>query len=203
MITIFIDESGDLGFSENSSKYFIISLLITKNPIKIRRCLRKFRDTIPKSKKKINELHWNSSSQTIKKKGLKKLNECEFDIQTLIVDKSTIYHKLTEKKDKLYHYLSKLIIEEAILDEKNVQIIFDKRSTNKLVRDDLSTYILNLISEQGEFIKASIKHVRSEDERGIQAVDFICGAFSAKYELDNADFVKIIQEHLKTEKCKF
>ena len=35
MITIFIDESGDLGFSAKSSKFFIISLLITKNPILI------------------------------------------------------------------------------------------------------------------------------------------------------------------------
>lgn len=165
--------------------------------------MRKIKDTISHSKKKINELHWNSSSQTIKKRGLTRLNKCDFDIRTLIVDKSTIYPKLKEKKNKLYHYLAKLIIEESIFNEQNLTIIFDKRSTNKFIRNDLSTYILNLISKQDKFIKASTHHERSEDDKGIQAIDFICGAYSAKYEQNNTYFIDIIKYHIKTEKCKF
>ena len=43
LINIYLDESGDLGFSEKSSKYFVISLLITKNHKQIDNCIKRIR----------------------------------------------------------------------------------------------------------------------------------------------------------------
>ncbi len=190
MITIFIDESGDLGFNKKSSNNFIIGLLITKNPAKIRRCIRKVLKTI---KKRPQELHWNASSNTIKKRALNRLESCDFEAKILVVNKKTIYNHLQEKKDKLYHFLAGLIIEEAQFDEKHVQVIFDKRSGNKFVQNDLSTYILNKISEQNFFIRAKVEHRLSHEERGIQAIDIICGAAFSKFEYDRSEFLEIVK----------
>jgi hypothetical protein len=37
-VKIYIDESGDLGFTERSSPYFLIAALIVHDPLAIRRC---------------------------------------------------------------------------------------------------------------------------------------------------------------------
>jgi hypothetical protein len=43
MAYIFLDESGDLGFSEGSSKYLVITLLVTDEPLKIARRMKKIK----------------------------------------------------------------------------------------------------------------------------------------------------------------
>ncbi|MEI7648428.1 MAG: DUF3800 domain-containing protein [Methanomicrobiales archaeon] len=59
-VKIYIDESGDLGFSERSSPFFVIAALIVHDPLAIRRCFAKVRRN--KLKKKYKELASNSSS---------------------------------------------------------------------------------------------------------------------------------------------
>lgn len=40
---IYLDESGDLGFSEKSSNYFVITLLLVKEPKEVKNCIKKIR----------------------------------------------------------------------------------------------------------------------------------------------------------------
>jgi len=47
-------ESGDLGFNRKSSNHIVIALLITKNPFKVERCIKRIR--LRKLKKKLKEL---------------------------------------------------------------------------------------------------------------------------------------------------
>lgn len=41
MIYLFLDESGDLGFSERSSRWFILTIVLTTNHRKIEKCVKK------------------------------------------------------------------------------------------------------------------------------------------------------------------
>ena len=69
---IYLDESGNLGYSEKSSKYFLIALLVTKNHKSIDNCIKRIRQRKLKKKfKEIPELKFNNSDEIIKKLILK------------------------------------------------------------------------------------------------------------------------------------
>jgi hypothetical protein len=61
-VKIYIDESGDLGFTGRSSPYFVIAALIVHNPLTIRRCFAKIRrNKLKKKYKKLPEFKFNNS----------------------------------------------------------------------------------------------------------------------------------------------
>jgi len=65
---IFLDESGDLGFSEKSQQYFVIAILITKDKKPIENCIKRIRQRkLPKKYKKIPELKFTNSDNVIRK----------------------------------------------------------------------------------------------------------------------------------------
>jgi len=203
MITIFIDESGDLGFSKRSSDIFVIALLMTTKPELIRRTVRKVRDTIKKKNKAPDELHWNSSNEVIKKRTLKRLSELDLELHLLILNKRKVYSYLQNEKDKLYHYLSGLILDHACFDDNKVKIIFDKRSKDRFVRADLSNYIHKKVINSNKDVLVEVLHKRSVDDRGLQAVDMIAGATFTKYQHNNSEFLDIIKHLITTEKKLF
>lgn len=49
---IFIDESGDLGFSSGSSKWFVITMLLTSQHRKVEKCVKKVHRGLRKKDKK-------------------------------------------------------------------------------------------------------------------------------------------------------
>ncbi len=202
VITIFIDESGDLGFTDKGSGYFIIALLATSNPEHVQRTIRRVRDTI-KSRRKPAELHWHSSSDLVRSRLLRRLAMLDIELHLLILDKKSVSEYLHEKKDRLYHYLAGLIIDQASFSDRDVLIIFDKRSKNRLVREDLSMYILNKIAERDGRVTARIRHERSTDERGLQAADMIAGAAFRKYQHGDELLLAIISKRIVTEKKIF
>ena len=73
---IYIDESGDLGFSEKSSKVLVISALITNDPSKLDRIIKNARrNKFKKELKNANEIKFNKSSPKVRKYFINKLNE--------------------------------------------------------------------------------------------------------------------------------
>ena len=48
MMYIFLDESGDLGFSKRSSKWFLFTMVVIDDPKKLERVIKKVRKTLNK-----------------------------------------------------------------------------------------------------------------------------------------------------------
>ncbi len=98
---IFLDESGDLGFSQRSSKYFIVSLFScgVREEIEIRRIVKKIRRKILKKKlKNTPEIKWNNSSDKIRFKVLNEVANKSVEIFTVVIEKSKVYDYLRGKK---------------------------------------------------------------------------------------------------------
>jgi|TARA_Y100000310_G_scaffold89559_2_gene86655 hypothetical protein len=120
---IFLDESGDLGFSQRSSKYFIVSLFScgVREEIEIRRIVKKIRRKILKKKlKNTPEIKWNNSSDKIRFKVLNEVANKSVEIFTVVIEKSKVYDYLRGKKHKLYNYLCNIIINECSLNDGRV-----------------------------------------------------------------------------------
>src|SRR3989344_3613745 len=72
---MFIDESGDLGFKESSSKFLVISCLMVEDPRELDRIIKNMRrNKFKKELKKASEIKANKSSEEVISFMLEKLN---------------------------------------------------------------------------------------------------------------------------------
>ncbi|MEK6871495.1 MAG: DUF3800 domain-containing protein [Nanoarchaeota archaeon] len=197
---IYLDESGELGFSNKSSKFFTITLLIceVREEREIQRIIKKVRERILKKRlKESQEIKWNNSSKYIKQKIFDKLTKINFEIFTIVLDKSKVYDYLKEKKHKLYNYLCYLIIGECSIDG-NFELIVDRSKNKRSLRDDFDNYIrFNLVNKCPNL---SIRHEDSRSNGVLQVLDFISGAIFNKYEFKNFEYYDKIKNKITTEK---
>ena len=204
---IYIDESGDLGFKKKgASKYFMITLLITKDPKKVKRVIKKCRQRILKKKhKKFPELKASKSSPLIRKYILKELAKLDLSVLTIILNKSQVYDYLKTKREKLYNYIAGLILAEAQLEPSYENVVIDKRVKKKAVRRDFDTYIQDKIDKKRllPIKRLRISHFNSQKREALQAMDFVSWAIFRKYEHKDTIYYDFIKEKISTEKELF
>ncbi len=203
---IFLDESGELGFKQTSSKYFVITLLSCDEGevYALRRIIRKVREKIVKKKrKKYPEIKGNNSSDEIRVDVLQRFIKTKSEIFVIILEKSKVYEYLREKKNKLYNYISNLILNECSFDNSAVCLIVDKSKPNRSLRDDFDNYIKNKLKEKNNLNKITIKHENSQNEGGLQVLDFISWAVFRNYEHKDSRFIEIIKDKIVIKKEVF
>ncbi len=196
---IFLDESGELGFKSSSSNYFVITLLSCDEGelYELRRILKKVRRKLIKKKmKKFPELKGNNSNDEIRIDVLKRFVRTDSEIFSIILDKSKVYEYLKGKKNKLYNYISNLILNECSLDVPSVCLIVDKSKTNRSLREDFDGYIRNNFKQKNNNCRIEIKHENSQKEGCLQVLDFISWAIFRSYEQKDSRFIKIIKDKI-------
>ena len=203
---VFLDESGELGFKPASSKYFIITLLSCDEGeiYDLRRIMKKVRAKIIKKKmKKYPELKGNNSTDKIREEVLRRFAKTQAEIFVIILEKSKVYEYLKNKKDKLYNYLSNLILNECSLEESHICLVVDKSKTNRSLREDFDNYIRNNLSQKNNNCNLIIKHENSQKEGCLQVLDFISWSIFRNYEHKDSSFMNIIKDKIVIKKEVF
>ena len=203
---VFLDESGELGFKSTSSKYFIITLLSCDEGeiYDLKRIMKKVRAKIIKKKmKKYPELKGNNSTDKIREDVLKRFAKTQAEIFVIILEKSKVYEYLKNKKDKLYNYLSNLILNECSLEESHICLVVDKSKTNRSLREDFDNYIRNNLSQKNNNCNLIIKHENSQKEGCLQVLDFISWSIFRNYEHKDSSFMNIIKNKIVIKKEVF
>ncbi|GBC73086.1 hypothetical protein HRbin04_00482 [archaeon HR04] len=192
-LSAFIDESGDLGFTDKSSPYFVIaSVIIEDNDIgSIRQAIKRLLKCINiKKKSKISEFKYSRDSIDVKKRFLEKIidnNNLNFKIGYVAIDKTAVKDELKYKKDILYNFAVIHYTSDHILRHYNptqLTLIID-RSLGKEKINAFNEYankkVDHLTSQQG-IIRPSVKivHKDSKDEPLLQLADYIAGILYAK-----------------------
>ena len=203
---IFLDESGDLGFTQKSSKYFVIGLLIAKNEKEVENCVKRTRTAKLKKKfKEVPELKFNQSNDAVRKYLLKCVSSKDIEIHGIVLKKHQVYDYLKDHRNKIYNYLTGFLMDKIITspEERQLIVILDK-FLSKESREDYNQYIKGKLSE---FIKKNIKieveHKDAMSERCLQVVDFIAGAIFNKYERNENRYYAIIEPKIKSIKELF
>lgn len=203
---IFLDESGKLGFKFNSSKYFVITLLSCDEGeiYDLRRIMKKVRSRIIKKKmKKYPELKGNNSTDEIRKDILNRFVKTNSEIFTIILEKSKVYEYLKSKKNKLYNYISNLILNECSLDSDHVSLVVDKSKTNRSLREDFDNYVRKSINQKNNNCKLEIKHENSQKEGCLQVLDFVSWSIFRNYEYKDSQFMDTIKDKIVIKKEVF
>ncbi len=208
MSYIFLDESGDLGFSIKSSQWFILTVVLTNNHRKIEKCVKKIRHDLKKKYKKVGELHAYHSDAITKKRMLRLLSETEdLKILCVILNKRKVYIDLQKQKNYLYNYTANILLDrlynKEILNPKDkIQIFIDQRETNKFLKKNFENYLKNNLIKLGNDC-FEIKIKPSHTEKCLQAVDFISWAIFRKYEKNDYEYYEIIKNKVVEENLLF
>jgi hypothetical protein len=197
---IYLDESGDLGFKPRSSKFFVLAAIITRDPEKVRRCIKRVRQQkLPKKYKTVPELKFHNSSQTIRKRVLDCVAGTDTDIAFVILHKNQVYERLKSKPSILYNYLTGSLIAKIIIAYKlegQVRVIIDK-SLYGFERENFDNYLtwkacLGNHSEEQSIDPPEIVHIDSRQDRCIQVADFVAGAINHKYTMNDPSYYSAI-----------
>jgi hypothetical protein len=128
MTQIFIDESGDLGFSSLSSDYFLVVAVRIpdeKTNFSYCRIIKKVRERILKKKlRETNELKFSNSSDLIRKEVLIMVSKLDVGIYALIIKKQYTKQDLKENIRVLYNYLIKRLLESVLRDVNRKEKLF-------------------------------------------------------------------------------
>ena len=208
MINIFLDESGDLGFSDRSSRWFILTIALTGNHRKIEKCVKKVHGGLKKKFKKIKELHAYHADSATRKRVLKELSGVEdLQIFCIILNKKKVYVDLQNQKSYLYNYTANILLDRLynkkdLSNGEQVLICIDQRETNKFLKKNFEDYLTKSLAKRG-CNRFKIKIKPSHTEKCLQAVDFISWAIFRKYERGDYEYYEMIKNKVAEESLLF
>lgn len=196
---VFIDEAGDLGFSDGSSRFFIVSYLVPDNPWNIRHSLKRLHKTVNKNRKtKINELHFTDAEEQCRLDCFQRVSSLKWYAGLIVLDKNTVKPHL-QGKPELYNYSVLHFMLWSVLQNYNpvynLFITID-RGMNRERRNHFDKYG----AEKANFIwskmkrseditqKVKIRHENSQNDYCLQMADFLASATFQLYEKGNHQY---------------
>jgi hypothetical protein len=207
-ISIYIDESGDLGSMKGSS-FFTIAALIAKNRTRIERIPKRLRSRrLKKSIRRKPELKFHNSDDQTRKSILSMLvEEDDFFIATISIRKKSVRAELMRHREDFYEILLARLI-NLILPQlsqgSRIGLTIDPRRSGK-IRDQTFDYRMRRKAEQQlkrlgwSHPSIGISRLDSQVSEGVQIADFIAGAIRRGYEMNDQTYSSIIAESIKIE----
>ena len=212
MVYLYIDESGDLGFSGKGSSYFVITCVKINDGhtnVLFKRIPKEVREkTLSKKPKKQSEFKFSNSSLLIRERFLTRAAKLDVEIYALIINKEYTQQKLKDNLSVLYSYLIKILLEKVILPNEQISICLD-RSMSTSQRENFKNYInTEFLYRFMKVPSLKITHENSNSNEALQVTDFICGAFGYKYNTahmkgDFEYYTKLIKTKIILEKNDF
>jgi len=181
LVEVYIDESGDLGFSSHSSRFFILEAMISPSKVNFERIVKKANDKLKIAGKCKAEVKFNNSNDIIRHFYIDKFCDTDCQVVWYAIEKSQVNAELKLKKDKLYNFLCGKVM-SSVLDSvhtKKLNVIIDKRPGGRAERNDFDRYITYIIDTQymGMFPpELKLSHFDSRNNAGLRVNDFIAGS---------------------------
>lgn len=167
---VYIDESGDLGRSANSSRFVVVTAIATDEPRRLEKIVRKVWTT-KQHKKDAGELHAMDASDAVRLKLLTLLDEMSVQVTYTVIDKVAFADDLHQE------YYRALAAQVARYRGASI-IVIDKRDTNTK-----RAAMLRSLGLETQF--ADVEFADSRTARHSQAVDF--ASWSIYQHLENKD----------------
>jgi len=191
---LYLDESGDLGFSIGSSNFLVISVLMVTDYRELDRIIKNMRrNKFKRELRKASEIKANKSSPDLKKYMINKLNEVPgtSGFHSILVKDRLYSSYLKQNKNKLYNYIAGILARSIVIDGFDVEIRVDKSKGKQILRDDFNKYFVELLRENSTIGKIEIHHSRSESFSGLQFADLLAWSVYQKYFSHNKEYTDL------------
>jgi hypothetical protein len=189
---IYIDESGDLGDSHSSSKYFVIAAILVDNPQDLKRIIKNIKNNYPDIVGRDLEIKGSKTDPNIIKKILARINNIDYEVSAVYLDKKNL-HKIPDfyNHHVLYDTLASKLAEKIIIDSSASVIVDRSKSKHEDIRKFNERFSSSLNNPNNHFI--NINHVNSIKEKGLQIADLIAWSIFQSKEHDDFEFIELIK----------
>jgi uncharacterized membrane protein len=207
MIYLYQDESGDMGFDftkSGTSKYFSIALLIMTEQRPISSLVKKVFTSLPQATKRNNSgvLHAYYEKPITISRLLRGLATKEIQIASIRLDKRRIL--LSGTPHELYAnivitLINRLHMDGIINDTEDLVLIASRMNTSKILN---VSFTENVVSHT-HGSKFNLQIVKPNEDKCLQAVDFVSWALWQYYEKDDDTYAKLISDKIVREYVMF
>lgn len=214
-VSVFVDESGDLGFKQKSSEFFVISYIIMINDVpmflrnKCRRLLMNI-NTQNKKKRKISEFKFSEDTPQTRIKFLKLIASFDISIGVAVISKDSVKSTIKNNAIVLYNFITVDHTIETIANDylkiksvyNTIHFVIDRSLTKKAIQH-FNTYCedkIGYLTREKKFyydLITKIEHQNSEQEACLQIADYVASAVFSKFERKNSQYYDIIKNKIK------
>ncbi len=207
---IFMDESWDLGFDftkKKTSRYFVISFLVIKNPKQGNKLVESVIKGMSKAERKrhFGVLHFYQEIPARKIKLLRKLAELDIVIMNIYIDKKQLYIPFqNEERHTLYNYVTNILLDRIIgkklVSAGHLRLIVARRETNKFLNENFQAFL----KEKTHFAHNLNIHIQIEPylktpHKCLQLVDAIARTTFRKLERNDDSYYQYIKNKVVEE----
>ena len=201
MISLYVDESGDLGCKEGSSKVFVIGYLVTEKNLRLSKDLKNLRTKLKGRGLNINEFKFNGDKDNVRIGVLSLITQSDIECGYIAVKKEAVKPELKEKPDILYNYLAIHYPLTNIINKyqpNEITYIIDRQSWKKERVDNFMSYIQQKTTWTATRIKYTpppikVKRKDSQEEACLQIADYIAGTIFYTVTRQNYKYWDIIK----------
>ena len=209
-LTVFVDESGDVGFSDRSSKHLTLVAVATEAPLVLERIPKKVRRTLlMKRQRQVPELKFHASSPRVRRAFLEMVSHSGRVRAVSIVVKKTATSRgrRGEQADFYDQVCAQLAVEIAHLGRAAVDlsVVFDSRPMTKVTGHSPDSRMVAQIKREYDAMRCIPPEIRvsrldSRNSGGLQVADFIAGAIQRSHERGDESYRSIIVPLMVQEK---
>ena len=187
MSYIYIDESGDLGSKNGSSKYFVIAAIKVEDSKKLDKIIKKTRRDFKKKMLTSNEIKGGNLPYGLKMKILEKLKNIDYEVFIIVFDKANRYKIGYDDNKKAYDILASRLARLIKIDKPTFIFIDKSKNKQKEIDDFNKIFLDHLNNIQKQPIK--IEHADSMHYKGLQIADLISWSSFQNFENENPEFL--------------
>ena len=201
-LTVYVDESGDVGFSVRSSKHLTLVALATEAPLVLERIPKKVRRTLLMRRHcQVPELKFHASSPRVRRAFLEMVRHSEGVRAVSIVVKKTVRSsgRRGEQADFYDQVCAELAVEIAHLGRYAgyLSVVFDSRPMTKVTGHSPDSRMVAQIRREYDAMRCIPPEIRvsrldSQNSGGLQIADFIAGAIQRSHEHGDESYRNII-----------
>lgn len=201
---LYVDESGDLGFdffAKSPSKYFTVCLMLVRGSEHNRTILSAVNKTVRRKlpPRDTSELKGTRTSFEVKQYFYRLIQDVPFEIFALTLNKRRVYESLHGKKDRLYNFIARQVLDQVPLMDATTRIeLTMDRCKNTAEVAEFNAYIERQV--QGRIdprIPLNITHRASHEHRGLQAVDLFSWGVFRSYEKRDMEWREVFAEKIQ------
>lgn len=193
----FLDESPNL---QDKTAFFSVAIILITNPDEksYRSIFKKIRKIVLKRKQKeVQELKFANSTHQVRIKTLKAISKRSIKVSVFILDKAG--RRIPDTPEN-YGIVAGFAVSEALKKHPVIVLTFDKKYTKPKDQEEVEKTALKVVGKVSKKGVLQLKeHADSRTNSILQIADYIAGAVSFKYNLNDESYWEIIKDLIEQE----
>lgn len=193
-VTIFMDESGDLGWEFDypfqhggSSRYFTLTAVIVPNvkiPFVERITAGMYKRRSRSYRNELKSSHLSPAERLQVAQSMVELvgRHRDIEIRAITVQKENVIEPFRRHPNGLYNYMTKLLLLEEMAKCGEVAFIPDARSIKVELKHSLDDYLKTELAAGGAETRLVTTPWQSDQSKALQMVDYLCSIVWSNYE---------------------